>query len=88
MQEQISVIMNYLNEVKTRCTLNAAAKAAGITPQALKKELGDPRPETSWFVSATSGDPVRYKETDKHPELYRTTRIITSAKVLQRNLDL
>jgi hypothetical protein len=86
--EKITLVIDYLNEVKTRCTFNAAAEALGITPQALKKLLGEPRPEVSWFVSTTSGDPLRYSDTEKHPELYRTTRIITSAKVLKRNLDL
>ncbi len=88
MQDKINIIVDYLNEVKTRCTFNAAAESIGITPQALKKMLGDPRPEVSWFVSPTSGEPMRYTDTEKHPELYRTSRIITSSKVLKRNLDL
>ncbi|MBQ0719032.1 MAG: hypothetical protein KBT88_11725 [Gammaproteobacteria bacterium] len=88
MQDKIAVVVDYLNEVKTRCTFNAAAQAIGITPQALKKQLGKPRPEISWFVSPTSGEPMRYTDNDKHPELYRTRRIITSAKVLTRNLGL
>jgi hypothetical protein len=54
----------------------------------VKKQLGEPRPETSWFVSPTSGEPMRYTDIEKHPELYRTKRIITSAKVLRRNLEL
>ncbi len=87
-QEKINTVVEYLNEVKTRCTFNAAATAIGITPQALKKQIGEPRPEVSWFVSQTSGDPMRYTDEQKHPELYRTKRIITSAKVLTRNLDL
>lgn len=88
MQDKISLVVDYINEVKTRCTFDAAAKALGITPQAFKKELGEARPEVSWFVSPTSGEPMRYSDSEKHPELYRTTRIITSAKVLTRNLDL
>jgi len=84
----MTVVIDYLNEVTTRCTYNAAAEAIGITSQALKKQLGEPRPETSWFVSPTSGEPMRYTNNEKHPELYRTTRIITSAKVLRRNLEL
>jgi len=87
-QDKITQVVDYINEVKTRCTFNAAAEAIGITPQALKKELGEPRPEVSWFVSPTSGEPLRYADSDKHPELYRTSRIITSAKVLKRNLGL
>ena len=88
MQDNVTVIVDYLNEVKTRCTFNAAAEAVGITPQALKKQLGEPRVEVSWLVSPTSGEPMRYTDSQKHPELYRTKRIITSSKVLKRNLDL
>ena len=88
MQDKITVVVDYLNEVKTRCTFNAAAEAIGIKPQALKKQLGEPRPEASWLVSPTSGEPIGYTDSEKHPELYRTTRIITSAKVLKRNLEL
>jgi len=87
-QDNITVIVDYINTVKIRCTFDAAAKALGITPQALKKQLGEPRPEVSWFVSPTSGEPTRYTDDEKHPELYRTTRIITSANVLKRNLKL
>ncbi|MBV1909805.1 MAG: hypothetical protein KUG78_10825 [Kangiellaceae bacterium] len=88
MQEKITIIVDYINSVKTRCTYNAAAEALGITPQALKKQLGEARPEISWFVSPTSGEPMRYADNEKHAELYRTKRIITSASVLKRNLDL
>jgi hypothetical protein len=87
-QDKITTVVAYLNDVRTRCTYNAAAKALGITPQALKKLLGDRRPENSWLVSTGTGDPVGYSDEEKHPELYRTTRIITSAEVLTRNLDI
>ena len=88
MLDKIKLIVDYLNRVKTRCTYNAAAKALGITPQALKKHLGDHRPENSWLVSTGTSDPAGYTDEEKHPELYRTKRIITSAEVLTRNLDL
>lgn len=88
MQEKINTVINYLNDVRTRCTYNAAAKALGITPQALKKQMGGKRPETSWLVSAGTGDPTGYADEEKHAELYRTKRIITSDEVLTRNLEL
>jgi hypothetical protein len=87
-QDKINAVVDYLNTVETRCTLNAAAEAIGITSQALKKQLGDPRPEISWLVSPTTGEPINFADSDKHPQLYRTKRMITSAKVLQRNLGL
>lgn len=88
MQDKITLVVDYLNSVKTRCSNNAAAKALGITAPALKKLLGERRPETSWFVNAGTGDPAGFSDEEKHPELYRTKRIITSAEVLTRNLDL
>ena len=88
MQDKITVVVNYLNKVRTRCTYNAAAKALGITPQALKKLLGERRPETSWFVNTGTGNPVGYTDEEKHPELHSKKLIIKSAEVLTRNLDL
>ena len=88
MQDKITVVVDYVNKVKTRCTFDAAAKALGITPQSLKKQLGEARPEISWFVSPSSGEPMRYTDNQKHPDLFRTERIIKSAEVLTRNLDL
>ncbi|MFT6389059.1 MAG: hypothetical protein ACJAUP_002445 [Cellvibrionaceae bacterium] len=88
MQEKISNIRNYINDVKTRCTYNAAAQALGIKPAEFKKLLGDRIPENSWFVNTGAGEPVGYADNEKHPELYRTKRIITSAEVLTRNVDL
>ncbi|MBL4608208.1 MAG: hypothetical protein JKY01_10335 [Pseudomonadales bacterium] len=88
MQNKITAVVDYLNEVTTRCTYNAAAKALGITPQALKKELGERRPETSWFVSTGTEEPTGYTDEEKHPELFRTKRVIKSAEVLVRNLGL
>ncbi len=88
MLDKIIIVRDYLNEVKTRCTYNAAAQALGIKPAELKKLLGDRGPENSWFVNTGAGEPVGYADDEKHPELYRTKRIIKSAEVLTRNLDL
>ncbi|KXJ51080.1 hypothetical protein WNY58_03645 [Neptuniibacter pectenicola] len=88
MQDKLTTIRDYLNEVKTRCTYNAAAQALGIKPAEFKKLLDERSPENSWFVNTGAGDPVGYADDEKHPELYRTTRIIKSAEVLTRNLGL
>jgi len=87
-QGKITLIRDYVNKVKTRCTYNAAAEALGIKPAKFKKSLGDRKLENSWFVNTGAGEPVGYTDNEKHPDLYRTTRIITSAEVLTRNLDL
>lgn len=88
MTDKIIIVRDYINKVKTRCTYNAAAQALGIKPAEFKKLLGDRTPENSWFVNTSAGEPVGYADNEKHPELYRTNRIIKSAEVLTRNLDL
>jgi hypothetical protein len=88
MEEKTVLVLDYLNQVKTRCTYNAAAKALGITTTTLKKQLGDRRPEISWFVGTETGEPAGYADDQKHSELYRTKRIIKSAEVLTRNLQI
>ena len=88
MEDKVTLILEYINEVKTRCTYNAAAKALGITTTTLKKLLGERRPEISWFVGLETGEPTGYTDNQKHSELYRTKRIIKSAEVLTRNLHL
>ena len=87
-QDKITLIRDYINEVKIRCTYNSAAEALGIKPAKFKKLLGDRKLENSWFVNTGAGEPVGYADNEKHPELYRTTRIIKSAEVLTRNLGL
>jgi hypothetical protein len=88
MEEKVTLVLDYINQVKTRCTYNAAAKALGITTPTLKKLLGERRPETSWFVGSETEEPAGYTDDQKHAELYRTKRIIKSAEVLTRNLHL
>ena len=88
MQDKIDIVRDYINKARIRCTYNAAAKALGIKPTEFKKLLGDHIPENSWFVNTAAGEPVGYSDDEKHPELYRSKRIITSAEVLTRNLDI
>ena len=88
MEEKITQLLDYINEVKTRCTYNAASKALGITTPTFKKLLGERRPEISWFVGSETGEPAGgYTDEQKHAELYRTKRIIKSAEVITRNLN-
>lgn len=88
MLDKIVIIQDYLNNNRIRCTYNAAAEAIGVKPAEFKKLLGERKPENSWFVNTGAGEPVGYADDEKHPELYRTKRIIKSAEVLTRNLDL
>ena len=39
MSDKITVVVDYLNEVKTRCTYNAAAKALGYYSAGTKETI-------------------------------------------------
>jgi hypothetical protein len=88
MDDKLEKIVEYLNKVKTRCTYGVVAEIIGVNPQSVGVHLGERRPEVSWVVNLNTGDPTDYQNSEKHPELYRTKRIITSAEVIRRNLGL
>jgi hypothetical protein len=88
MDEKLELIISYLNKVKTRCTYGVVAEIIGTNSQSVGKRLGERRPEASWVVNASTGDPTGYSDSEKHPELYRTDRIIESAEVLRRNIGV
>jgi hypothetical protein len=88
MDEKLELIISYLNKVKTRCTYGVVAEIIGTNSQSVGKRLGERRPEASWVVNASTGDPTGYSGSEKHPELYRTDRIIESAEVLRRNIGV
>ncbi len=88
MEEKLQLIIDYLNKVKTRCTYGVVAEIIGTNSQSVGKLLGERRPEVSWVVNATTKEPSGYSDSEKHPDLYRTDRIIASAEVLRRNLGV
>lgn len=88
MDENLRKIIDYLNRVKTRCTYGAIAEVIGVHPKNIGAYLGERRPEVSWIVSSKTHEPTDYAESEKHPDLYRTERVIASAEVLRRNLGI
>lgn len=88
MSAPISQILDYLNNNKIRATKKAVADACGITVRGLTSLMGDRRPEASWVVSTATGNPTGYQPEQLHPDLYRSSRIITSAEVFRRNLGV
>jgi alkylated DNA nucleotide flippase Atl1 len=71
---QLKRFLGYLNEVKTRTTYGVIAKLLKVNTRSVGQLLGEKRPEASWVVNSKTKDPTDYTESEKHPELYRTTR--------------
>lgn len=77
-------ILDYLNRARVRCTYAAFADVLGVPRRSAGRHLGDRRPEASWVVSKTTGDPEGYADRNKHLELYRTDYIIETEDELRR----
>lgn len=88
MNEKLKKIVDYLNQVKTRCTYGAVADVLGVNPKNIGAYLGERRPEVSWIVNSKTHEPTDYLDSEKHPDLYRTNMVISSPEVLRRNLGL
>lgn len=88
MEEKVKAILDYLNDVETRCTYGAVAEVLGINPKSVGAYLGERRPYASWVVNSKTHEPTDYSEAEKHLNLYRTDRVIVSGEVLRRNLGL
>ena len=88
MSSSIDKIISYLNENRIRATKSAVADACGVSVRGRAARRGDLSPEASWVVASATGHPTGYKPEDLHADLYRSSRIITSAEVFRRNLGV
>jgi hypothetical protein len=86
MRNKARQILDYLNEQETRCTYSAFAGVIGVDAKDSGAWLGACRPEASWVVRASDGEPSHYAENDKHPRLYSKDEIIRSAAELERRV--
>lgn len=86
MRTRAQQILDYLNEQEIRCTYSAFAGVVGVDAKDTGGWLGVRRPEASWVVRASDGEPSHYAENDKHPHLYAKDEIIRSAAELERRV--
>ena len=95
----IDEVIDCLNKKRIRATYSAVGMVIGCDAkevpghlQAWNQKRGlklDHRdPETSWVVRVSTGKPAGYTADDEHPELYRTTQIITTRSELDELLRL
>jgi len=86
MKGDIREALDYLNENKIRATYAAVQSYLGFG--VLEKVnwdeiLGPRRPYTSWVVSKKTGLPIGFDKADLHPDLLKTSKIITKGRQLQ-----
>ena len=82
----IETILDYLNAVPVRATFGAVGEVLGVRPQAVSRLLGARRPEASWIVNGSTGEPTGYTADQVDPRL-PGTHVIRSGAELRSCLD-
>ena len=77
----IQTILDCLNSVAVRATYGAVGEVLGVRPQVLPRLLGARRPEASWVVNGTTGEPTGYAPEEVDPRLPGTHVIRTGAEL-------
>ncbi len=79
----IDAILSCLNTRKIRCTYSAVAEYLKIEPKEVGQILGERRPEASWIVGRRTGLPTGYSNTQRHPGLYQSDKILNDGNELE-----
>ena len=82
----LDTILDYLNAVPVRATYGAVGDVLGVRPQVVPRLLGARRPEASWIVNGTTGEPTGYTPDQVDPRL-AGTHVIRSGDELRRSME-
>lgn len=83
----IDDILHALNKNKIRATYGAIGQALGVPAIAVGRILGSKRPEASWVVSASTGQPSGYSANEIHTDLLAKDKVIKTGSELQSMLE-
>ena len=83
----INDILLALNKNKIRATYGAVGRALGVPAMSVGRLLGAKRPEASWVVSASTGQPTAYLGKEIHPELLAKDNVIRTGQELLSLLE-
>ncbi len=82
----IETILGYLNAVPVRATYGAVADVLGVRPQVVPRLLGPRRPEASWVVNGSTGEPTGYAPDEVDPRLPGSD-VVRTGDELRRRLE-
>ena len=86
MEPDLIKFVEFLQRNKLRATYGAIAEAADVPQRSVGRLLGDRCPLASWVVSASTGTPTGYAESEVHPDLHLNPDIVTSGEDLIRRM--
>ena len=82
----LHLILDCLNRERIRCTYGAVAAVIGGAARSVGQRLEAKDPRNSWIVNKATGEPTGYLDSQKHADLYRSARVITTEKELRKLL--
>ncbi len=82
----LHLILDCLNRERIRCTYGAVAAVIGGTARGVGQRLDAKDPRNSWIVNKATGQPTGYLDSQKHPDLRRTARVIATEAELRELL--
>ena len=82
----LHLILDCLNRERIRCTYSAVADVIGGAARGVGQRLEAKGPRNSWIVNKATGEPTGYYDSQKHPDLHRNPRIITTGEELRELL--
>ena len=82
----IQTILECLNSAAVRATYGAVGEVLGVRPQVVPRLLGARRPEASWVVNGTTGEPTGYAPDEVDPRL-PDTHVIRTGDELRACLE-
>ena len=82
----LHLILDRLNRERIRCTYGAVADVIGGVARGVSQRLETKDPRNSWIVNKETGEPTGYFDSQKHPDLRRSPRIITTGEELRELL--
>ena len=82
----IQTILECLNSAAVRATYGAVGEVLGVRPQVVPRLLGARRPEASWVVNGTTGEPTGYAPEEVDPRL-PDTHVIRTGDELRACLE-
>jgi alkylated DNA nucleotide flippase Atl1 len=88
MDPRLDPPVSFLGRIKRRATYGAVGHCVGLHPRAVGALLGPHSPAASWVVSAETGEPTGYLDSEKHPDLHSSTEIIRSGDDLIRRMGI
>ena len=82
----VDEILDCLNRKRVRATYQAVGDVIGVFQRNVARCLGEHSQRASWVVAKKTGLPTNYSDNDRHPDLMKSPRVISTGQELRELL--